>query len=152
MDPHTEALSLKKDPLPVLVTPEDEFLPSSIYQLDLSIAEMQERLMKLQQQRSELINRALEVNILEDPFCRIERKVRSVRIVNAEKFRATFPKEFDLICEMQRNELQRQMQDVGGFIPVGVADKFIPKKDSAACVDLKESVSYAVVRKETEGS
>lgn len=150
MDPHEEALSLKEEPLPVLIAPGDEDLPSQIYQVDQMIDELQERLVNLQRQRGDLINRALERNILEDPFCRIEKKVRAVRIIIPEKFRAMFPKEFDLICEMQRNELQKEMEKVGGFIPVGVADKFVKKADSRDCVDLKESVTYQVVKKEAD--
>lgn len=151
MDPHAEALDLKENPLPpVAIVQGEEFLPSTIYQVDLMISELQTRLHDLQKVREKMIDRALELNVLEDATCRIEKKVRTVRVVIPEKFRATFPREFELICEMQRNELQRQMQDVGGFIPVGVADKFVPKKDSGDCVDLKTAVSYTVVRKKME--
>ena len=148
MDPWAEAADLKENPLPIYKLPEDDLLPTNIFMIDQEIASIQERLKCLQEERALLIDRAISVNILEDRYYRIEQKVRSIRIVNVPMFRATFPKEYGLICDLQRQEIEREFQHVGDKIPVGVADKFVPKKDSRDCMDLKETFSYAVVKKE----
>lgn len=148
MDPWAEAADLKENPLPIYKLPEDELLPSNIYMIDQEIANIQDRLKTLQEERTLLIDRAISVDVMEDKYCRIEQKVRSIRVVNVSMFRATFPKEYGLICDLQKQEIERELAHVGEKIPVGVADKFVPKKDSRDCVDLKESVSWVTVKKE----
>jgi hypothetical protein len=150
MLPYEEAIDLIENPLPVLVIPEDHHLPTAIWKVDLEISRLQEMIADLQKNRSYMINRALEVNIMEDETCKIEKKVRPIRIINVSKFRAYFPEQFRIICEMQKAELEQQMKKIGESIPVGVADKFVKKADSRECVDVKESVSYAVVKKVLE--
>ncbi len=148
MDPWAEAADLKENPLPVLIIPEDHHLPTAIWKVDLEISKLQAMIADLQKNRSYMIDRALEIGILEDERCLIEKKTRSVRIVNVSKFRAHFPEQFRIICDMQKAEIEQQLKKVGESIAVGVADKFVKKQDSAECMDLKESVSYAVVKKE----
>lgn len=148
MDPWAEAADLNENPLPIFKMESDELLPSNIFMIDQEIAQIQERLKSLQEERTLLIDRALSVNVLEDKYCRIEKKVRAIRIVDPVKFRAHFPKEFVLICDMQKQEIERELAHVGEKIPVGIADKFVPKKDSRDCVDLKETVSWVTVKKE----
>lgn len=148
MDPWAEAADLKENPLPIYKMPDDDLLPSNIFMIDQEIIDLQDRLKTLQEERALLIDRAIEVNVLEDKYCRIEQKVRSIRIVNPVKFRAHFPKEYGIICDLQRQEIERELTHVGEKIPVGIADKFVPKKDSRECVDVKETVSWVTVKKE----
>lgn len=148
MNPFEEALDLKENPLPVLKTEGDDLLPSNIFMIDEEIRQLQDSIKSLQDERDAMVERAIALDIYEDSFCRLEKKVRAVRTLNVEKFRAAFPKAFDQICEMQRHQIERELAEVGTSIPVGVADKFVPKKETVDCVEKKEFISWSTVRKE----
>ena len=146
--PQEEARSLRLDPLPIQLTEADEDLPARIYQMDDQIRITQAELQRLQRTRENLMNRALEINVLEDDFCRIEFKERQTRILDPVKFREQFKEEYDLICEQQRKELIKKAERVGEVIPLGLADKLAGKDAVTAICDIQIERTPYVVRKE----
>ena len=140
-----EMRSLRENPLPITVT--DMLLPSRIYEVDQDIASLRKKLQEAEFLRNDLIDRALDLKILEDEHARIEFKERQIRTLDPGIFKQSFPEEFEMICEQQRKELVKKATAVGEVIPLGLADKLAGKdRVTAICLIDIERTPY-VVRK-----
>ena len=147
MLPQAEALSLKDEPLPLILTEDDEWLPSRIYQTDLEIAKLQEEVKDLQRIRADLLSRAIKTDIREDRFCAVTEKVKTFRKLDVSAFRAKFPSKFEIIRDMLRADLEEQIAHAGEKINLGLVDKMVKKHELGDCVTTTESRSYTVERK-----
>jgi hypothetical protein len=148
--PQQEAVSLKDEPLPVIITPDDEWLPSSIYQIDQDIAHLQDQIRELQATRSELLGRAVETGILEDSFCVIREKVKTFRKLDIAQFRANEPEKYKRACEFLRVEIEDQLKHVGENIPLKMVDMLVKKNRQYPFITTTETRLYAVERREKE--
>lgn len=146
--PQQEAISLKDEPLPIILTDDDEWLPSRIYQIDDEIIALQDKIKELQAHRSELLSRAVEADIKEDKFCIIVEKVKSFRKLDISAFRANYPEKYGRACEWLRAELEDQIDKVGESIPLKMVDMLVKKNDQGPIISTTESRSYLVERKE----
>jgi hypothetical protein len=147
MDARTEQASLREDPLPpvVIINP-----LTRVWDIDGQIAALQEQINDLQQARAEALEYAIREQIVEDENCRLDRKVRRIRSLDADRFREVFPEEYMIACDIERKEKEEALNHIGEKINLTLVDKLIKKPALAAAqgvISVKESVSYAVVRR-----
>jgi len=123
MDARAEQRSLNECPLPPVVILEPL---ARVWDLDGQIAALQDRIAALQQERAEALNYAIQEQIAEDENYRLERKAgRILRAINPEKFREVFPDKYEIIKQLEIDELNLKITHAGEKIPVGVADKLV---------------------------
>ncbi len=146
--PQQEAVSLKDEPLPVILTPDDEWLPSLLFQTDDEIARLQEQLSVCQEQRRALIDRIIATGFKEDIFCRVTEKVKTFRKLDVAAFGANEPEKYLRACEWLRAELEDQLQKVGENIPLKMVDMLTKKSNQDAFITTTETRTYAAERKE----
>jgi hypothetical protein len=147
MDARAEQASLREDPLPpvVIINP-----LTRVWDIDGQIAALQEQITELQQARAEALEYAIREQIAEDENCRLYRKVRRIRSLDADRFREVFPEEYMIACDIERKEKEEALNHIGEKINLTLVDKLIKKPALAAAqgvISVKESVSYAVVRR-----
>jgi hypothetical protein len=151
MDARAEKASLNADPLPPVVILNPLYI---VRMADLEIAELQERIAKLTQEKQEAMDYAIKNNVMEEDNLRlnVERSVRKSRTLNIEKFREVFPDEYQMACDVERKDLAERLGHVGEKINLTLVDKLVKKVKLEAApgvieVTEKESLSYSVVRK-----
>lgn len=145
--PQEEARSLRENPLPLMLTEDDEDLPTRIYQVEDHIRILQTELQRLTRTREDLMNRALEVNALEDDFCQIQFKERQTRILDSKNLHLAYPQETGIIIERLVSESLEKIKRIGEHIPLGLADAIIGKdKVTAICEIRVERTPYVVRR------
>lgn len=146
-----EAADLVQNPLPREIILEPLAL---VYALDRDIEVLQARLKDLADQRTKALDYAIKEQIAEDEDYRLDVKVRRIRSIDPAKFAQAFPEAFMTVCDVERQELEEQMNHLGEKIPVTLADKVLGKSGKAlmevapGVVTIKESEpTYTVVRK-----
>jgi hypothetical protein len=123
MDPKTEQKSLIDCPLPptVIINP-----LTRVWDIDGQIALLQDQIKDLMQKRTEALNYAIREQIAEDEDCRLDRKAgRILRAINPERFREVFPDKYEIIKQLEIDDLNLKITHAGEKIPLGVADKLV---------------------------
>ena len=147
MTPGEERRSLEEFPLPTIVTEDDTYLPTRIAQIDIHILALEASLKALRGTRKEFLERALQVGALEDEYCRIEFRERMDRVLNVPLFRERYPHDFMTICNSQRRDLMREIDQIGSRIPLGVADALTGKDSVTALCEVAITRTPHVVRR-----
>lgn len=147
MDARSEQKSLSCDPLP-----EQELNSplTSIWEYDRQIAELQERMDDINRLKKDAMEYVITHKIEEEGKFRLEHKIRKTRVLEIERFKRVFPKEYDRICDIQRDEINKSLEHVGKSINIGLLDEMIGKTELSAAqgvISIKEDISYKVVRK-----
>jgi hypothetical protein len=125
MDARDEQRSLNECPLPPVVILDPL---TRVWEYDTQIAALQEQIADLSQKRAEALNYAIQEQIAEDENCRLDRKAgRILRAINPDKFREVFPDKYEIIKQLEIDELNLKITHAGEKIPVGVADKLVKK-------------------------
>jgi hypothetical protein len=125
MDAKAEQRSLNECPLPPVVILDPL---TRVWEYDTQIAALQEQIADLSQKRAEALNYAIQEQIAEDENCRLDRKAgRILRAINPDKFREVFPDKYEIIKQLEIDELNLKITHAGEKIPVGVADKLVKK-------------------------
>jgi hypothetical protein len=139
-----EALSLRDEPLPQLI----EYPLAQVYRYDREIAELTARISDLTARRTEALNFAIKQGIRIEGEFKVIEKTRAIRILDIDKFKATFPDKFSLICENQRADIAEGLEHVGEKIALGVVDKLVNKHALAASgvISVQEKITYEVMR------
>jgi hypothetical protein len=97
-----------------------------VWDIDGQIALLQDQIADLMQKRAKALNYAIQEQIAEDENCRLERKAgRIVRAINPDKFREVFPDKYEIIKQLEIDDLNLKITHAGEKIPLGVADKLI---------------------------
>ena len=123
MDAKAEQKSLIDCPLPptVIINP-----LTRVWDIDGQIALLQDQITDLMGQRAEALNYAIKEQIAEDENCRLERKAgRILRAINPDKFREVFPDKYEIIKQLEIDDLNLKITHAGEKIPLGVADKLV---------------------------
>ena len=150
MDPKSEALDLAARPLPPVEIPE----PLALYMnLDVQIALLEEQLKTLRENRDAAMKYAIEHGIETDGRYRLAHleKTRTTRQLDIVKFKEKFPKEFEMIKDIQRNSIQNELEHVGEKILLKEVDAVVKKaaleESGAVTVLTKVEMQYTVVPK-----
>ena len=123
MDPRNEQQSLASDPLPEIKIDAPLTL---VWTIDGEIAALQEQISALQEQRKKALDYAIREQIAEDENYRLDRKAgRIIRALNPEKFREVFPKEWEMIKQIEVRDLNEKLAHAGEKILLGMADKLV---------------------------
>jgi len=123
MDARAEQKSLADCPLPptVIINP-----LTRVWDIDGQIALLQDQITDLMQKRAEALDYAIKEQIAEDENCRLDVKAgRIVRAINPEKFREVFPDKYEIIKQLEIDDLNLKITHAGEKIPLGVADKLV---------------------------
>jgi len=150
MDARAEQQDLIQNPLPQLVIVEPL---TRVWELDAEISKLQKQIKERLEERTAALDYAVRAQIIEDDHCRIDVKIKRFRTLDPVRFREAFPEEFMTICDVQRRELEEQMQHLGEKVQITLADKILGKhgKDRLesvpGVVTVKESISYGVLLK-----
>lgn len=147
MNPLEEIQDLKANPLPsvVIIDPLTE-----VWCLDGQIADLQEEISRLMEKRTEALDYAVQNHITEDPLHRLDVKVRKTRTLDIARFRAVFPEEYMIACDIERKEKEEALNHLGERINLTLVDRLVKKGTLEAApgvVMVKESLTYLVVRK-----
>jgi hypothetical protein len=147
MNPLEEIQDLKANPLPsvVIIDPLTE-----VWCLDGQIADLQEEISRLMEKRTEALDYAVQNHITEDLLHRLDVKVRKIRTLDIARFRAVFPEEFMIACDIERKEKEEALNHLGERINLTLVDRLVKKGTLEAApgvVMVKESLTYLVVRK-----
>ena len=121
-----------------------------VYLIDGDIAQLQEQIALMQENRQRALDYAVQHGIMEDAKCRLESKVRKTRSLNITLFAAVFPKQYEMACELERQELDEKKAHVGEKINITIVDKLVKKAmldEAEGVITVKESVSYQVTPK-----
>ena len=147
MSTQEEMQDIEKNPLP---EQKIENPLTLVYLIDGDIAQLQEQIARMQENRQRALNYAIKHGIMEDTKCRLESKVRKTRSLNITLFAAVFPKQYEMACELERQELDEKKAHVGEKINLTLVDKLVKKAfldEAEGVITVKESVSYQVVSK-----
>ena len=146
MFPQAEAASLKNDPMPI--TDLDKFIPSLIAGIDSEIAALNDKVSELQVSRQELMDKAIQNNLLEDDKFRIDHVVKHIRALNVLKFKVYFTEEYEQIISLQKKQALEKAETM---IPLATAERFVNTKKLASTPGMFEITnreSWTVVKKE----
>jgi predicted transcriptional regulator len=125
MDAKDEQRSLTENPLPLVVILDPL---TRVWEYDSQIAKLQEQIADLHQKRAEALNYAIQEQISEDENYRLDRKAgRILREIDPDKFREVFPREWEMMREIEINDLNAKIANAGKKISVTLADKLIKK-------------------------
>jgi uncharacterized small protein (DUF1192 family) len=147
MNPLEEIRDLKANPLPsvVIIDPLTE-----VWCLEGQIAALQEEISRLMEKRTEALNYAVQNRIVEDELHRLDMKVRKTRTLDVARFRAVFPEEYMMACDIERKEKEEALNHLGERINLTLVDRLVKKpvlEAAPGVVTVRESVTYVVVRK-----
>lgn len=123
MDARAEQKSLADCPLPptVIINP-----LTRVWDIDGQIALLQDQIADLMQKRTEALDYAIQEQIAEDENCRLDVKAgRIVRAINPDRFREVFPDKYEIIKQLEIDDLNLKITHAGEKIPLGVADKLV---------------------------
>ena len=123
MDAKAEQKSLIDCPLPptVIINP-----LTRVWDIDGQIALLQDQIKDLMQKRTEALDYAIKEQIAEDEDCRLDVKAgRILRAINPDRFREVFPDKYEIIKQLEIDELNLKITHAGEKIPLGVADKLV---------------------------
>jgi hypothetical protein len=147
MSTQEEMQDLEKNPLP---EQKIENPLTLAYLIDGDIAQLQEQISRMQENRQRALDYAVKHGITEDTKCRLETKVRKTRSLNITLFAAVFPEQYKMACTIEKKLLEEKMGAVGEKINLTLVDKLVPKKnldEAEGVITVKESISYQVVSK-----
>ena len=123
MDARAEQKSLADCPLPptVIINP-----LTRVWDIDGQIALLQDQISDLMQKRTEALDYAIKEQIAEDEDCRLDVKAgRILRAINPDRFREVFPDKYEIIKQLEIDDLNLKITHAGEKIPLGVADKLV---------------------------
>jgi len=147
MNAREEALDLMANPLPsvVIVDP-----LTRVWDLEKEIQHLTEQISDLIREKDAALNYAIKEQIAEDEHCRLDQKIKRFRSLNVERFREVFPQEYNMACSIERKEKMDALDHIGEKVNLTLVDRLVKKAALEAAqgvVSVKESVSYAVIRK-----
>ena len=147
MDAKAEQLDLKAHPLPeiAILNP-----LTFVWTLDAEIEALSEHLADLREQRKTALEYAVRHNIDEDDKCRIEEKRRRSRTLNLEKFRAVFPEEYLMCCDIERKEKLEALEHIGEKVNLTLVDKLVKPialEAAPGVVSVSETITFQVIHK-----
>ena len=140
-----EAISI--NPRPVSATDAEGAL-KTIYDVDQEIKSLSEELARLTEKRDTLLSRAVSSNITEGGDYAMVAKPRITRSINAERFKAMFPEQFEYCRNMV---IQRAKMKADRNITLQDAEGLLGKDVIAPVCDVKTVVNYIVVKTQDEG-
>jgi len=151
MNAQEEARDIAQNPLPPVIVLNPLY---TVRMMDLRVAELQEEMNSLLQQKEEALAFAVANNVMEEDDLRlnVERSIRKSRTLNVDRFREVFPDEFEMACDVERKDLADRLGHVGEKINLTLVDKLVKKPRLEAAqgvITVKESetLSYSVVKK-----
>jgi len=121
-----------------------------VYLIDGDIAALEEKIATMKENRDRALAYAVKNGITEDERCRLEKKARKVRSLNITLFAAVFPKQYEMACELEKQELEAKKERVGEKINLTLVDKLVKKAmldEAEGVITTKEIVSYQVSQK-----
>jgi len=147
MDAKSEQLDLKAHPLPEIAIQNPL---TFVWELDAQIEALSEHMAGLQEQRNAALEYAVRHHIEEDDKCRIDEKRRRSRTLNLEKFKAVFPEEYLMCCDIERKEKLAALEHIGEKVNLTLVDKLVKSvalEAAPGVVSIKESITFLVIRK-----
>ena len=141
-----EAISI--NPRPVSATDAEGAL-KTIYDVDQEIKSLSEELARLTEKRDTLLSRAVSSNITEGGDYAMVAKPRITRSINAERFKAMFPDQYEYIRNM---EITRAKMNAGKTILLKDAERLLGKDTLSPVCDIKTTITYSVVKKFNDGT
>lgn len=147
MSTQEEMQDIEKNPLPEQTIENPLTLA---YLIEGDIEQLQEQIARMQENRQRALDYAVKHGITEDAKCRLESKIRKTRSLNITLFAAVFPKQYEMACELERQELEEKKMHVGEKINLTLVDKLVKKvflEEAEGVITVKESISYQVVSK-----
>jgi len=147
MNAREEAQDLALNPLPTVVIVDPL---TRVWNLEKEIQHLTELIGDLIREKNEALDYAIKEQIAEDEHCRLEQKIKRFRSLNVERFRDVFPQEYDMACTIERKEKMEALDHIGEKVNLTLVDRLVKKAALEAAqgvVSVKETVSYAVIRK-----
>jgi len=147
MSTQEELQDLEKNPLP---EQKIENPLTLVHLIDGDIAALEEKIATMKENRDRAIGYAIRNGITEDERCRLEKKSRKIRSLNVSLFAAVFPKQYEMACELEKQELEAKKEHVGEKINLTLVDKLVKKAmldEAEGVITTKEIVSYQVIQK-----
>jgi len=132
---------------PVSATDASNML-AEIYDVEQEIKNLTEIMEGLQEKRQTLLKRAVSSNITEGGDYAMVAKPRITRSINAERFKAMFPEQFEYCRNMV---IQRAKMKADRNITLQDAEGLLGKDVIAPVCDVKTVVNYIVVKTQDEG-
>jgi hypothetical protein len=158
MRPTKEQKDLAQRPLPVEpATKSDLTLPTQLYQIDNELFRLRESMERLQEIRQNLLQRAVDLKIMQDAMYEIIRVEKNKpRKINLEEFKKQYPAEYKLACEIVLKERKAVIEKaVEAFsepiqrIKIETANVLLSKRMvDNICYPHEVDVSYVVARQE----
>jgi len=121
---------------------------AEIYDVEQEIKNLTEIMEGLQEKRQTLLKRAVSSNITEGGDYAMVAKPRITRSINAERFKAMFPEQFEYCRNMV---IQRANMKADRNITLQDAEGLLGKDVIAPVCDVKTVVNYIVVKTQDEG-
>ncbi len=147
----TTGIEMKEDlvEFPELLPPEDQMLPSTLFDLDQAIEKAKAELKRLTAEREDIVARILQNGITEDAYCTIGTKARAMRKLIPEQYRIHFPTAYERACDIVRAELEEKKKNPGPLIGVQLAERLAggAKDLFAKCVEVKDYTAYIAIPK-----
>ena len=147
MSTQEERQDIEKNPLP---EQKIENPLTLVHLIDGDIAALEEKIATMRENRDRALGYAIRNKIIEDDQCRLEKKSRKTRSLNVSLFAAVFPKQYEMACELEKQELEEKKAHVGEKINLTLVDKLVKKAildEAEGVITVKEIVSYQVVPK-----
>ena len=147
MSTQEERQDIEKNPLP---EQKIENPLTLVHLIDGDIAALEEKIATMRENRDRALAYAVAHGITEDDRCRLEKKSRKTRSLNVSLFAAVFPKQYEMACELEKQELEEKKAHVGEKINLTLVDKLVKKAildEAEGVITVKETVSYQVVPK-----
>ena len=147
MSTQEERQDIEKNPLP---EQKIENPLTLVHLIDGDIAALEEKIATMRENRDRALAYAVKNGITEDDRCRLEKKSRKTRSLNVSLFAAVFPKQYEMACELEKQELEEKKAHVGEKINLTLVDKLVKKAildEAEGVITVKETVSYQVVPK-----
>ena len=147
MSTQEERQDIEKNPLP---EQKIENPLTLVHLIDGDIAALEEKIATMRENRDRALAYAVKNGITEDDRCRLEKKSRKTRSLNVSLFAAVFPKQYEMACELEKQELEEKKAHVGEKIHLTLVDKLVKKAmldEADGVITVRATVSYQVVPK-----
>lgn len=119
------------------------------YCIEQQIKDITEHLTELQEERDRRIGEMIKRNITSAGNYELFVKTRVDRQINSERFAALFPEQFEYARNM---EITRAKANAGKKITIKVAEALLGADAIAPACDLITKVTYAVHKKQNDGT
>ena len=140
LTPQEEAMELSAEPMPVIICPSDDLLPTQVKQLDDLIARQlevirleTELLSEYRERRKETVDRAIKLVRMEDnQYCIVPIAVYPRNTVLVDILKTNYPNEYATICKLQTDDLQEKLSHVGEKVGIGEVKAVVKDKGRQA--------------------